>query len=125
MAQFLSADWFAELEMALRAAGPLASSTRLLLGQIVTGAPSGEVSFTVALGGGEHGEVLPGVAGASVVLVEDYTTAVAIAGGAPASEALAAGRVKVRGDAAALLAAEELLSAVGPSLAGLAAMTSF
>lgn len=125
MAKFLSPDWLEELASVLREAGPLESEARLALGQIVTGAPSGEVSYTLVLGGGEPSEVLPGTTEASVTLVEDYATAVAIASGSPAADALAAGNFKVRGDAGSLLRAQELFATVGPTLATVAAATTY
>jgi hypothetical protein len=122
---------------------------RLVVGQVVTGigadaggrlgralvpagssagrSAGGEVRYTVALGGGIPPEVAAGtLEGAQVVLVTDYSTARAIAtGDQPLAGALVAGRVKVRGDANALIAAQELLAGLGSALAGLAASTQF
>jgi ubiquinone biosynthesis protein UbiJ len=125
MAQFLSAEWLSELADALRETGPLASETRLLLGQVVTGTPAGEVAYTLLIGGGEPSEVRAGTNDAAVTLVEDYASAVALATGTPAAELLSTGSVKVRGDAGALLRAQELLATVGPALAGVAASTEY
>ena len=125
MATFLSRAWIDGLAAALGSAAPVAGD-RLLLGQIVTGAPSGEVRYTLAVGGGEPPEVVEGTTeGATVTLVADYATARAIASGTPAAELLSQGRVKVRGDANALIAAEEQLAVIGGALAGLAAATEF
>ena len=52
---------------------------------------------------------------ADVILVEDWSTAEAIASGAASvPEMLNAGRIKLRGDARALLAAGDLLATMAP-----------
>jgi len=146
--RFLSEEWLRALESALRAAAPPEGSAgeegrtggapgaRLLLGQLVTGAgtagvPAGaalvddEVRYTIALGGGEPPEVVTGsVSGADVTLVTDYGTAVALASGRESVAALlGTGRIKVRGNANALIAAQQALAGLGSALAGLAAAT--
>lgn len=144
MIAFLSDEWLGALEAALRAApspgggrgGDAGGAPpRLSFGQIVTAAEGsvppgaglveGEVRYTISLGGDLPPEVRIGtVAGATVTLVTDYTTARALSRGAePLAAALVAGRVKVRGDAGALLETQELLSALAPALAALAAAT--
>jgi hypothetical protein len=112
---------------------------RLVIGQVVTAIPVGtgtdqplgtalvvgEVRYTLAIGGGVPPEVRAGsLAGAQVVLVTDYDTARAIvAGEQTLTAALVAGRIKVRGDANALIAAQELLAPLGSALAELAEAT--
>jgi hypothetical protein len=125
VAEFLSDDWLDDLEHGLVEAGPFASQERLALGQLVRGAPQGDVSYTLVLGGAQPCEVVRGTDRASVVLLEDYPTAVAIAAGQPSSELLAEGRVKIRGDIGALLRAEDLLAAIAPTLASVAAATTY
>ncbi len=117
MALFLSGEWLDALAKTLAASGPIGSPKRLALGQIVTGSPMGDVSYTLVIGGGEPTTVVVGTATASVVIVEDHATALAIATGRPAAELLASANVKIRGDVAALLDAQELLAAVGEALA--------
>jgi hypothetical protein len=125
VAQFLSAAWLAELAAVLADAGAFDSAERLALGQTVTGTPFGTVEYTLVLGGGEPSTVRPGTAEAAVTLVEGYAAAVAIASGTPSAELLADGGVKVRGDVGVLLRAQDLLAAVGPALAAIAAVTEF
>lgn len=130
MASFLSDEWLAELAEALRRSAELAAGPALRLGQIVTDAPTlenaAEVRYTIHLGGGAPAAVTPGsVDEADVVLVEDYETARAIATGTPPASLLAAGRIKVRGDAGALIAAQEQLAGLGEALSGVALGTHF
>ncbi|MCU1493517.1 MAG: hypothetical protein JWO62_1281 [Acidimicrobiaceae bacterium] len=125
MARFLSDEWLAQLAVVLGSAGPFDSDGRLALGQVVTGTPSGDVGYTIVIGGGQPSEIRPGTDGAAVTLVEDYETAVAIATGTPAAGLLATGSIKVRGEAGALLRAQDLLAAVGPALAAVAAVTEY
>ncbi|HTW99152.1 MAG TPA: hypothetical protein VMD59_10260 [Acidimicrobiales bacterium] len=130
MLRHLSGEWLAALQEALRAgevAGNVAAPAgRLVIGQVVTGTPGGEVRYSVAIGGALPPEVIQGsVAGAQVTLVTDHETARAVAGGSESlATALVAGRVKVRGDANALIAAEEALASLATALASLAQATS-
>jgi hypothetical protein len=116
VAAFLTEEWLDELARALEAAEPLAQGPRFGLGQLVTGAPGGDVAYTLLVGGGEPGELRRGLEAATVVLVEDYDTAAALVAGDPVADLLAAGRIKVRGDAAALVDAAELVAALGELL---------
>jgi hypothetical protein len=116
VAASLTPEWLAELEAVLAAAGPVASARRLALGQVVTGAPGGDVEYTLFLGGGEPAAVSSGVADATVTIVEPYDTAVQILGGASASLTLGSGQLKVRGDVRALLESQELLATFAPLL---------
>lgn len=125
MAAPLTPEWLDELAQALAAAGPVPSARRLALGQLVTGAPGGDVGYTLFLGGGEEATVVPGVDAATVTIVEPYETANRIAGGAPASVTLGSGQVKVRGDVGALLDSQELLAAFAPVLAAARARTGW
>jgi len=121
VAAILSEEWLDALHDHVAALGPLDSPTRLALGQLVTGAPGGDVAYTIRVGGGEAGEVRRGLDGAAVTLVASYEVATAIASGTPAADMLAKGQLKVRGDAGALLGAQDLLAALAPALALLSA----
>lgn len=119
MPPFLSTEWFDDLTLVL---GSIIVGTEsqpaLLLGQVVTGGPTGTVEYTAVLGGGRPGEViLDTVKDASVTLVEDYESARSIVDGAPVAHLLSSGRIKVRGDLNALLAASDELLAFGQALA--------
>jgi hypothetical protein len=125
--QFLSPDWFELLGEALKeASGDLARSERIVIGQIVTGTPSGTVSYALSFGDDRGPQVHIGsVEHATVTFVEDYETAMSIASGNPAGDLLSLGKIKVRGDANALLRAQEELSALGTSLKSLLPETQF
>ena len=127
---FLSDGWLDGLESALRVAASErgdGDTALVTIGQIVTGAPGGDVAYAVTVGGGgvpivEHGSVET----ASVTLVTDYETARAIAAGTDtAAAALGEGRLKVRGDANALLGAQDALATLAPALESLRAATQF
>ena len=101
----------------------------LALGQLITAVPgdagaagveNGEVRFTIVLGrDGSASLARNSTEAADVTLVEDWSTAVAIvAGTALLPELLAAGKIKLRGDSNALVAAGDLLARVAPLLAG-------
>jgi hypothetical protein len=141
MVRFLSEDWLAALESALRDApgldGPAPPGERLWLGQIVTGAGTAgvpgspalvgdEVRYTIGLGGGQPPQLRLGtVDGATVTLVTSYPAAATLAAGsATVGELLAGGKLKVRGDVNALIAAQDVLASLAPALATLAASTS-
>ena len=114
--EFLSEEYFAALEAHLAAAAPDEEETTVAIGQLVTGAPGGDVAWTVHLGGGAPARLeRNSVAHADVTLVEDYETARAIVDGATIAEALRQGRIKVRGDANALALSYARLAAIAPS----------
>ena len=119
--EVLSDEWFARLEGLLRTAPLAQSSSAVGIGQLVLGAPAGDVAYTIVLGGDAPARLERGTLDhAAVTLVEDYATARAIASGASVAEALGEGRIKVRGDANALSAAYELLAGLAPVLSAAA-----
>jgi hypothetical protein len=100
----------------------------LALGQIVTeltdaDSPTGvgrpEIRYTIVLKPDRSlSLVRSSIEPADVVLVEDWPTAEAIVSGSPPlADLLAAGRIKLRGSARALIAAGELLAKIAPLLA--------
>jgi hypothetical protein len=112
---FLTSAWFAALEERL-ATAPARTGERIGIGQVITGGPDGDVSYTIVIGGDAPAHIERGtVAQATVTLIEDYDTAAAIATGEPVAGALGAGQIKVRGDANALVAAYDLLAALQAS----------
>jgi hypothetical protein len=118
--EFLSAEWFAAMALALERVEP-AGGEAVVLGQIVTGVPSaagGDVCYAISLGGNGPGSVTVGsLDSADVVLVTAYADARAMAtGAASAASLIAAGRVKIRGDAARLVAAAALVEAAGAAM---------
>jgi hypothetical protein len=81
--------------------------------------------------GGPGGDTVPRVlrgttSRAEVVLVESYATAKGLVSGElTTGDAIAAGLIKVRGNAGRLVASRELLTRFGDALAGLAPDTTF
>ncbi len=119
MLRFLSPEWFARFAEELAAVRPDADVPPLALGQVVTGAPDGTVSYSILVSGTKAELVVGSTAPAAVTLVEDWPTAQAIAAGTPVSELLAAGRITLRGDANALLAGQQHLETLGKALGAL------
>jgi hypothetical protein len=117
--RFLSPEWFARFAEELAAVRPDADVPPLALGQVVTGAPDGTVSYSILVSGTKAELVVGSTAPAAVTLVEDWPTAQAIAAGTPVSELLAAGRITLRGDANALLAGQQHLETLGKALGAL------
>ncbi|MHB8330207.1 MAG: SCP2 sterol-binding domain-containing protein [Acidimicrobiales bacterium] len=133
--RFLSASWVAAFNDAVRdldvpAAGPEAGlgvrDGAFSMRQVVRGGPDGEACTTLRLDGGvlsmDSGEwPTP-----DVTIVLDWADAVSMVGGrlAPA-EALAAGRVRVRGDLSVLTAGQSVLAAAAPRLEELRARTAY
>jgi hypothetical protein len=120
---FLSQQW---LESLSQLVGGLeyADDATLALGQLVTGAPQGDIGYTIHLG--PAARAVSGVEEAEVVLVESYDTARALAAGElSAADALTAGSIKVRGNAKRLVDAAPLLSLLAGAVAVLRAATTF
>jgi hypothetical protein len=121
--EFLSAEWFARFAAELARVEPVAGAPPLALGQVLTGAPHGDVAYTVLVDD-ERAELgLGSTDRAAVTLVEDWTTARAIAAGSPVSELLAAGRITLLGDANALLAGQAQFEVLNAALDALQAET--
>ena len=133
MAVFLSDEWIAALDRALRAETGLAECEAVTVEQIVTG-PAGreEVRYRVVIdaGGGrvqrragdDAGEGVP----ADVRLTTDYSTAVAIARGEENAQiALARGRMRLGGDVHALARFTAALETIPRVTADLRAKTTF
>jgi hypothetical protein len=134
VAEFLSDGWFDALAAALSGLRPATSALGapapgLALGQIVTGVPddagvsglkNGEVRYTIVLGQDSPASLLrDSVESAEVTIVTDWSTAQAIASGSSSvSDMLSAGKLKLRGDTSALVAAGDLLAMVAPLIAG-------
>jgi SCP-2 sterol transfer family len=109
MARFLSEAWFDEIASTRPEVADTRSSEsatdrggRLVLKQVVTGTPEGEVSYTVVTEGtGARVERLPGPDGAAdadLTITCDWLTAAAIAQGRLSTQrALMQGRLRVRG----------------------------
>jgi hypothetical protein len=126
MARFLSDEWFEEVERDAgesptgRGGRPLEQVAELIVEQVVTGAPDGEVRYRVVAGPGGPVVTRGGGTCPDLVLTTDYLTAAAIAQGQlSAATAVGQGRVKVSGSlrkrpgpAAALAGAQLVAAAV-------------
>lgn len=124
MASYLSPEWFEQV--GALTGPPALAQTGLIVQHLVSGAPGGAVSYYLRLS--EAGATI--VAGratrADVTFAEEYDTAIAVARGeltAPA--ALLAGRIRVGGDLAALVAHQDVLAFDDPVPATVRAETTF
>jgi hypothetical protein len=127
VARFLSAAWFDEIESTRpggsdEAANPCNGADpedRLVLRQVVTGTPDGEVSYLVVVDG-EQARVerlggSPGDGDIQLTITCDWPTATAIAQGLLSTQkALMQGRLRVRGSPTALLARGRQLANIDP-----------
>ena len=120
--RFLSPEWLEHMASATSDASPRATVS---IHQRVTGAPDGDVEYTLRLADG-RATLEPGPGPADVELVSDYDTAAAISKGelSPAS-AFAAGRLQVRGSVSALVAHQEAFTDLGRLLTGVAETTTY
>lgn len=133
MPEFLSEGWFEAFAAALRSL-PVTGDTAgappagLRLGQIITDVPdeagaagvrNGEVRYTIVLDRDGSGSLVPdSTETADVTLIEDFPTAKAIASeSASLPDLLGAGKLKLRGDARALVAAGDLIARLAPLVA--------
>jgi predicted lipid carrier protein YhbT len=128
MARFLSDEWIEEMDVAVRnagSAGEVAAGARLAIGQIVTDAPGGPVSYTVHLEDGSA-RVQPGTTDADVTFTQDHATATAIFRGELAAQAaFIEGRLRVGGDLRALMDHAAAVVGLDRALEGFRAGTTF
>ena len=132
MAVFLSEEWIAALDEALRAEAGLSDCAAVTVEQTVTGTPDGDVRYRVVIddrggrvlrAGGD--DAIPH-APADVRLTTDYATAVAIARGAENAQiALAQGRLQLGGDVHALARFTAALAAMPGVTRALRAGTTY
>jgi SCP-2 sterol transfer family len=120
MARFLSAAWFDEIESAStpRSGNP-DSDERLVMEQVVTGTPDGEVTYLVVVEGKRARVVRPSPHGntaeVELTITCDWPTAAAIAQGRLSTQrALMQGRLRVRGNPTALLRRGAQLAGLDP-----------
>lgn len=135
MTRFLSTQWVdafneavADVELAPPGAdGALAvRDGRFAMAQVVTGGPDGEVCTTLRVDAGRLSITGGAVPDADVTIRLDWADAVAMAAGELApGEAIAAGRVRVRGDLSVLAEAQTVLAAVQAQLQDLRAGTEY
>ena len=123
MARFLSEAWFGEVATA----GPSAADEPVVtLQQIVTGAPGGDVTYHVTVGGGRAVVVHGPAAHPDATFTQGYRTAAAVARGELTTEAaLLAGDIVVAGDLTTLSAERVHLAGLDPLTAAVRAATTF
>ncbi|MBW3574846.1 MAG: SCP2 sterol-binding domain-containing protein [Actinobacteria bacterium] len=129
MPRFLSAEWIDAAAQAAAASGELAKATaqvQLVIQQIVTGTPGGEVGYVVAFDRGRT-EIRAGKdPAADVTFCTDWDTAVGVATGATsAQDAFTTGRLQVRGDVGALLRHAASLTGLDTVFAEVQASTTY
>lgn len=129
MARYLSPEWFEEINAAAAAVADLSDATaglRLVIQQVVTDGPDGDVRYAVRL---EQGRVtvVPGeAADADVTVTEDHATATAVARGELAAPAaFMTGRIRVTGDTTVLLDAQPALYRLDAVFAGVRERTTY
>jgi hypothetical protein len=112
--------WFSRLSDVLSRVDPDEGWSRLDLGIAIDDAPKGPIRYTLHVGPEGASLEIGTVESAAVTLVESFDTATAIEQGASVSELLAEGRISVRGDASALVAAQRPLTMISAILGELA-----
>jgi hypothetical protein len=127
--EFLSEEWLRDLDAAVRAAPHPSTSDPIEIEQVVSGVPRrGEVRYRIVadengarvINGDDCGHA------ADVRLTTDYPTAAAIAAGRENAQfALAAGRLRLRGNVDALLRHAATVDALGAATSALRGVTTF
>ncbi len=135
MIRFLSPQWItafneALAEVSIAPPGPDAGLAvrdgRFTMGQVVTGGPDGDVGVTLRVVEGRVTMTEGEASDAAVTIRLTWADALSMAAGelAPA-EAIAAGRVRVRGDLSVLAEAQAVLGAVQEQLQKLRDVTEY
>lgn len=128
MPRFLSPEWLDALARAGRDAEMpgLAGRPPLIIEQTVAGGPGGEVTYHLVIAAAAITVADGPSPDAQVRFSADYDTASAIArGSASAAEAFLGGRLRIGGDARALLAAGEALAGLDDVFAAVRAETTY
>lgn len=113
MARFLTPEWLDELQRAADKAEAVPDAD-IVVAHEVTDTPDGDVCFRFAAVDGRLTLTWGTTADAHITLLEDYATAVTVARGElPAQQAVAEGRLKLRGDVGALVRNGAALAALG------------
>jgi putative sterol carrier protein len=96
MERYLSPAWF---DRVASETGPAPEQPDVVLQQVVTGTPEGEVRYQVIIGDGRATILKGSPAEADMTFTSDYNTATAIASGTLSTEtALSEGRIRVSGN---------------------------
>ena len=128
MPEFLSAEWIEALDAAARAATMPAGATAVSIEveQVVRDAPGGEIRYHLRLEDGRARVHRGPSASPHLRLIADYEVAARMQRGElNAQEALAAGRLRVQGQFAHLLRADEALRSLEDVFAAVRAVTTY
>jgi putative sterol carrier protein len=125
---YLSAEWIDALDAALGESSAVRALAPVVVEQVVTGTPNGEVRYRISVDATRARVAAADAADAEPDLrfTTDYPTAVAIASGREnAQTALAAGRLRIGGDVEVLTSRAEAWSALTDAAAALRANTRY
>jgi putative sterol carrier protein len=124
MVRFLSPEWTETVVDALNGSDDIRQALKgveLVLQQVVTGAPEGDVSYWTRFEDGKVEGGLGQAESADVTITQDYETAAALSRAElNAQAAFMQGRLKVTGNMGKLLQNQSALDALGPVMAGIA-----
>jgi putative sterol carrier protein len=123
--RFLTQEWLEELQRQAEHVA-LPDDAAIVVAHEVSDTPAGDVAFVFAAGDGRITLTWGTTDDAQITLLEDYATAVAVATGAlPAQQAVADGRLKLRGDVGALVRNAPAMTALGDLFRAVRASTEF
>jgi putative sterol carrier protein len=129
VARYLSAEWFDDVNDAARDSPELAEATRdvhLVLQQVVTGGPDGDVRYWVRVDGGHVEAGLGQAPDPDVTITQSYETAVAVStGGVGAQAAVMEGRIRLSGNTAVLRDHHDALAGLDAVFAPVRARTAY
>jgi hypothetical protein len=129
VARYLSPEWLDQVDAVARGSEELpglVGDVRLVVQQVVGGAPDGDVRYAVRIEDGGVSVVSGEAADADVTVREDYETAVALhRGELRAPVAFMTGRIAVSGDLQALHRAQPVLHRLDGVFAGLRDRTTY
>lgn len=112
MAEFLTPEWISELGASAQSVS-VSPDLRLVVEQIVSDGPSGEVSYVIEIANGRVVVRLGRSSDADLTFAQDRATAAAIARGElSAQAAFMAGRLRVGGDLRAVMDRSRELAAM-------------
>jgi putative sterol carrier protein len=115
VARYLSPEWFAQVNASLAASAAPDGDVHVVVQQLVTGGPEGDVAFALTVDGGEVRFQPGAVERADATISEDYDTAAALyRGEVDLRDAFLDGRVKVRGNMSALITHQHVLVGIAP-----------
>lgn len=129
MPRYLSREWIDAADRALASDPTLAevaAGVRLVVHQVVTDAPGGEIAYDVEIDDGSIRMTTGAARDADVSFTQTWTTACAVARGELSAQgAFMSGRIQISGDLAALVEHGPALAGVSDVLAALRAQTDY